>query len=1019
MAVEIAKLLSQVAPILIPYVAKGAGEFTSESDKKLAEALYEKFKPKIEAKESATEAVQDLKSAPQDEDAQASLRQQIKKILVEDPDFATDISITVGEMHISSVRAGAQSIAVGAVGVSGNINNSNLVIGKDNKVIHADTYIQGNVYNGPAPRNPQDALKIYRTIVANSTSSLPMRGIDVQASDPTSPQKPINLSHVYIALNTTIQIQINEKYAEKIKQKTGKRLILEKDRPLSVLDAVIQNRWMVIKGDPGSGKSTFVNYLANCLATQQTAMLEGWQEEEIDLLPIIVVLRDFAKSLPGNLPKQAQPRHLWDFVHTRLRAQNLAASAKSILEILDKGKAIVFLDGLDEVPTTEKRVFVRDAVHAFINRYSENRFLATCRVLSYQPPKTRDEADLRLVNFPEFELAAFNDKQISTFIDGWYEELSNLRTGTPEEAQDSAHRLKTAIGQRPELRRLAQNPLLLTVMTLVNTHKGRLPDARAVLYRETIDILLWRWEQGSKGQKGQLRQLLLEADCADTDLEQIIWKLAYDAHAQTYESDSEESLAGIGELTLQKSLAAINKGDLNWAARVIETMKLRAGLLLERDNGVFTFPHRSFQEFLAGMYLESKDDFVPRAKELANNQLLWRQTILWAVSYRVYIRGSNDGPLALVAELCPARVPVDEVSWSKVWLAGDILHEIGLSRVERSELGNDLLPRVQNRLIQLIEQNHLAPRERAEAGDTLAKLGDSRPGVIPVFSWAQGLEVGNSILFCKISTGKFLMGNTEETDFISDDNERPQIEYDIKHDFFISRYPITNAQFDLFVNDPNGYTNENWYTKEGKEWYRELRPTRPPKHGGVFDLPNHPVVRVTWHESVAFTHWLTNKLRNEDPTLKIWTEGEIYEFSVDFTRWELRLPSEAEWEKAARGANGHRYPWGDDFQPEKVNCQNTIGSTSAVGCFPSGQSPYGLLDMSGNVWEWCNTQWTEKGYKSYSKNENNEVQGEARRVVRGGSFGGSEKLVRCAFRHWFYQNNRSHDLGFRVVVSLA
>ena len=253
-------------------------------------------------------------------------------------------------------------------------------------------------------------------------------------------------------------------------------------------------------------------------------------------------------------------------------------------------------------------------------------------------------------------------------------------------------------------------------MSVVNTHRGRLPDARARLYEETIEILLWQWEQASKGQGGaRLRQLLLEADCSNKDFEKVIWKLAYEAHAQTNHDDDEESLAGISESNLQKSLAALNKGDLNWAASVIETMKLRAGLLLERDNNVFTFPHRSFQEFLAGTYLKSKDDFVSRAKELASDQLLWRQTILWAVSRRVHIRGSIDGPLALVAELCPLRTPNDEKDWKNIWLAGTILLEISLNRIERenSELGKELWPRAQNRLKELLEQSHLAPRRNA------------------------------------------------------------------------------------------------------------------------------------------------------------------------------------------------------------------------------------------------------------------------------------------------------------------
>ena len=288
--------------------------------------------------------------------------------------------------------------------------------------------------------------------------------------------------------------------------------------------------------------------------------------------------------------------------------------------------------------------------------------------------------------------------------------------------------------------------------------------------------------------------------------------------------------------------------------------------------------------------------------------------------------------------------------------------------------------------------------------DVLAKLGDPRTGVTTDF------------VFCEIPAGKFLMGSNKKDDKHAYDDEEPQFEYNIKHNYFVSRYPVTNAQFDLFVNDPQGYANERWYTDAGREWRNKVKQDRPPKQGGAFDLPNHPVVNVTWYEAVAFTRWLTNKLREEKAGLNVWENDKIREVSVDFTRCEVRLPSEAEWEKAARGEKGLRYPWGNDFNQEKVNSNMIIGSTSAVGCFPAGQSPYGLLDMSGNVYEWCATQWT-KGYKDYNKNENNNLEGDDLRVLRGGAFYDNERYVRCAYRGNFDPSGRTHDFGFRVVVS--
>ena len=187
----------------------------------------------------------------------------------------------------------------------------------------------------------------------------------------------------------------------------------------------------------------------------------------------------------------------------------------------------------------------------------------------------------------------------------------------------------------------------------------------------------------------------------------------------------------------------------------------------------------------------------------------------------------------------------------------------------------------------------------------------------------------------------------------------------------------------------------------------------PDDPGEPFNLPNHPVVGVTWYEVVAFCRWFQSQIA--DCKWQVWRGGQVEVRRVEPQSIAVRLPSEAEWEKAARGVDGQRYPWGNDPDPNRANYDGTgVGTTSAVGCFPGGASPYGVEDLSGNVWEWCATKW-EGDYQDYKGDDG--LEGDDPRVLRGGAFYDVERLVRCAARDRRSLNLWNWVGGFRLVAS--
>ena len=194
----------------------------------------------------------------------------------------------------------------------------------------------------------------------------------------------------------------------------------------------------------------------------------------------------------------------------------------------------------------------------------------------------------------------------------------------------------------------------------------------------------------------------------------------------------------------------------------------------------------------------------------------------------------------------------------------------------------------------------------------------------------------------------------------------------------MSRYPVTNAQYRAFLECSDGYGDDRWW--EGLD-----AAERGPDDPG-WSESNHPRERVSWYESTAFCRWLSGKMGRR-----------------------VELPTEEQWERVARGREGWAYPWGEEYLSGYANVDeirekvgpHRLGRTSAVGIYPSGAAPEGVMDLSGNVWEWCQ----------------DEHEGKGSRVLRGGSWADYPQDARADYRLHYHPDARNFIIGFRVVCS--
>ncbi len=767
--------------------------------------------------------------------------------------------------------------------------------------------------------------------------------------------------------------------------------------------ASVQSRFVLL-GEPGGGKSSFLRHLALCLAGEMrrragdpdvrpNASLQALRDWLLDVYtPVYIELRALVAShFPALTDNTRLPDadDFWEYIREDLTASRLVDFETELRAFCANGQAILLLDGLDEIPQAgdERR---RNQMKAFVasvcGRYPRLRVIVTSRPHAYE----RD--DWAPADFGRARLVHLNRERLGELALALF---GAVGVDGPEEAVAG---FRQAIRDANIDEDMHSNPLFFTLLAALYLNSDpkdrRLPAARADLYRQSVDLLLGRWTQKRVHGQSVAEWLRILPE----QLRPVLESLACTITEQSA-TGQDTTLFGFEQIdaTLRRTRLRLVYPDIS------DYLAKNAGILVEQAPEEFAFVHRSFQEHLAACELtclqpQQRTPPVPAERHFPAGLLrrvldrpdLW-ENVAGLAADELLAQNRHDELVRLLVEMA-RPYHRDRSAPETALLAITIAKRLNLLSDELDTI--DLRKWLQeSALLALIDIKRFAPEQRLIAGQLLGSRPDldTRPGVgrrpdgLPDIDWVKIPQ----------------MDEKDQVDFIYLEGKRES-----PPDFWMARYPITYAQFQTFIDATDGWPNPVWW--EGLDVPAEQREKPFDQH---FAFWNHPRENVSWYQAVAFCRWLTEQARLHPELLPAEMQ--------DKEDWRISLPTEWQWEKAARGHDGRQYPWGPVYISGYANVNETrenagphyLQSTSAVGIYPQGASPYGLLDMSGNVWEWC--------LNEYEAPDNFQENGSKMRVLRGGGWYYGHHFAAAVRRDWYDPDDWYNNYGFRVVWSAS
>ncbi|MEO5369887.1 MAG: SUMF1/EgtB/PvdO family nonheme iron enzyme [Magnetococcus sp. DMHC-1] len=738
---------------------------------------------------------------------------------------------------------------------------------------------------------------------------------------------------------------------------------LEQGDSASLASLLPQSRRLLIEGQPGAGKTTFLRLVAAMLAKDLLGISHpaggswrgrylGMDEKEEPRYPLFLRLSELAVLLTKD-DTVSQLRHgcdrLLDLLDLTFTAKKDADWRHHWTTLLEEGKVFLLLDGLDEVADEEIRKRVIAIVQDAVQQWKECPMVVSSRPFGVK--------QMRGLGFSHAVIEPFSQTEIREFITRWSAALHERSAGRPEQsvAQDHHTILLQTILEKPAIRRLAANPVMLTCLCVVHWNEGKLPEGRARVYQAVMRWLIAARTIMRKN-AGYQDRFALEAF---SDLALAMMKGGKGGKQAVF--DFQEG-AEVVEPRVQRHFPQLTSKSerLQFGRSWLGFECLGSGIVEEVGPQKLKFWHLTFQEYLAAQALawmgdgeNSPDDYWPIIKDRLDNPQ-WRETV----------------------ELFSGAL-FDEGGARRV---DQLLQRVLLSRSKDSTLAeNARMAGIMGRLLQpMTAYEYKTP---VEIEDVYRKVLERS---MEIFTLEGAKKVS---IEARMEAAKALGQGGDPR--LKQDNLLPVPGTGWK----LGKYPVTVAEYQLFMEQGEGYRQEKWWDKKGWKLRMEYMWEEPGAWEHHVQYPNRPVIDVTWFEAMAYCRWLS-----------------------DLTEKNICLPDEKVWEIAATRRDGGIYPWGDAKPtPEHANFGGNINVPTPVGLYPLGEGPYGHSDLVGNVWEWSRSFYYHER-NVYGLLLDPIVHEGDKMVLRGGSWVDPSDCLRSDFRGCDPATKRIGNVGFRIAA---